>query len=53
MTSFASVGAPSTGLGLKLTGPPVSSVISAPTGKARETEAIRLLMRSSSHTQLR
>ncbi len=41
------------GLGLKLTGPPVSSVINAPTGKAREIDAIRLLIRSSSQTQLR
>jgi hypothetical protein len=47
------VGWPSTGLGLKFTGPPVLSDIKAPIGKARETDAIRLLMRSSSQTQLR
>ena len=41
------------GRGLKLTGPPVSSDINAPTGKARDTDAIKLLMRSSSQTQLR
>jgi hypothetical protein len=37
------VGKPKRVLGLKLTGPPVSSDINAPTGKARETEAIKLL----------
>ena len=34
-------------------GPPVSKDISAPTGNAREIEAIKLLIRSSSQTQLR
>lgn len=41
------------GRGLKLTAPLVSRVISAPTGNARDTEAIKLFMRSSSQTQLR
>ena len=50
---LASGGAPSTGRGWNSTGPPVASVIRAPTGKARDTEAIRLLIRSSSQTQLR
>jgi hypothetical protein len=38
---------------VRVTGPPVSSDINAPTGKALEIEAIKLLMRSSSQTQLR
>jgi len=42
--SLAWTGEPSIGRGLKSTCPPVSRVITAPTGNALEREAIRLLV---------